>query len=138
MKKTYKLVDLDCANCAAKMERAIAELPEVKAVSVSFLKQKMSVELDDESIRDEVMDKIVKLIAKVEPDCELNKKKKKNRKKVSFIFSSVWRCSWQACSAGDMCAWASCWRPGPSRAGPWCARPCAISPGAAYSTSIFL
>ena len=71
MKKTYKLVDLDCANCAAKMERAIAELPEVKAVSVSFLKQKMSVELDDESIRDEVMDKIVNLIAKVEPDCEL-------------------------------------------------------------------
>ena len=71
MKKTYKLVDLDCANCAAKMERAIAELPEVKAVSVSFLKQKMSVEFDDESIRDEVMDKIVKLIAKVEPDCEL-------------------------------------------------------------------
>ena len=71
MKKTYKLVDLDCANCTAKMERAIAELPEVKAVSVSFLKQKMSVELDDESIRDEVMDKIVKLIAKVEPDCEL-------------------------------------------------------------------
>ena len=71
MKKKFKLEDLDCANCAAKMERAIAELPEVKAVSVSFLKQKMSVELDDESIRDEVMDKIVKLIAKVEPDCEL-------------------------------------------------------------------
>lgn len=71
MKKTYKLVDLDCANCAAKMERAIAELPEVRAVNVSFLKQKMSVELEDESIRDEVMDKIVKLIAKVEPDCEL-------------------------------------------------------------------
>ncbi len=71
MKKSYKLVDLDCANCAAKMERAIAELPEVKAVNVSFLKQKLSVELDDESIRDEVMEKIVKLIAKVEPDCEL-------------------------------------------------------------------
>ena len=71
MKKTYKLTDLDCANCAAKMERAIAELPEVKAVSVSFLKQKMSVELDDESIRDEVMDKIKDVIARVEPDCEL-------------------------------------------------------------------
>ena len=71
MKKSYKLIDLDCANCAAKMERAIAELPEVKAVSVSFLKQKMSVELDDESVRDEVMEKIVKLIAQVEPDCEL-------------------------------------------------------------------
>ncbi|MBR4131703.1 MAG: cation transporter [Oscillospiraceae bacterium] len=71
MKKTYKLIDLDCANCAAKMERAIAELPEVKSVSVSFLKQKMSVELEDESIRDEVMKKIVRLIEKVEPDCEL-------------------------------------------------------------------
>ena len=53
------------------MERAIAELPEVKSVSVSFLKQKMSVELEDESIRDEVMRKIVRLIEKVEPDCEL-------------------------------------------------------------------
>ena len=71
MKKTYKLIDLDCANCASKMERAIAELPEVKAVSVSFLKQKMSVELDDESIRDEVMDQIKDVIARVEPDCEL-------------------------------------------------------------------
>ena len=71
MKKTYKLVDLDCANCAAKMERAIAELPEVKAVSVSFFKQKMSVELEDESVRDEVMEKIVQVIQKVEPDCEL-------------------------------------------------------------------
>ena len=71
MKKTYKLIDLDCANCAAKMERAIAELPEVKAVNVSFLKQKMSVELEDERIRDEVMQKIARLIAKVEPDCEL-------------------------------------------------------------------
>ena len=71
MKKTYKLIDLDCANCAAKMERAIAELPEVKSVSVSFLKQKMSVELEDESIRDEVMQKIARLIEKVEPDCEL-------------------------------------------------------------------
>ena len=71
MKKTYKLIDLDCANCAAKMERAIAELPEVKSVSVSFLKQKLSVELEDESIRGEVMEKIARLIEKVEPDCEL-------------------------------------------------------------------
>ena len=71
MKKSYKLVDLDCANCAAKMERAIAELPEVKAVSVSFFKQKMSVELEDESRRDEVMEEIRQVIARVEPDCEL-------------------------------------------------------------------
>ena len=71
MKKTYRLVDLDCANCAAKIERAVAELPEVEAVSVSFLKQKMSVTLADESVRDEVMQRIQALIARVEPDCEL-------------------------------------------------------------------
>ncbi len=71
MKKSYQLVDLDCANCAAKMERAIAELPEVQSVSVSFLKQKLTVELEDESLRAEVMEKIAAVIARVEPDCEL-------------------------------------------------------------------
>ena len=39
MKKTFKLQDLDCANCAAKMENAIAKLPEVSAVTVSFMTQ---------------------------------------------------------------------------------------------------
>ncbi len=71
MKKTYQLRDLDCANCAAKMERAIAALPEVKAVSVSFVTQRMCVELDDECLREEVMKKIVRLVKKVEPDCEV-------------------------------------------------------------------
>lgn len=71
MKKTYKMRDLDCANCAAKMERSIAALPEVTAVSVSFVTQKMSVELEDESCRDAVMQKIVRLVKKVEPDCEV-------------------------------------------------------------------
>ena len=71
MKKTYKMRDLDCANCAAKMERAISQLPEVKSVSVSFLSQKMSVELEDESCRDAVMQQVVRLVRKVEPDCEV-------------------------------------------------------------------
>lgn len=71
MKKTYKMRDLDCANCAAKMERAISQLPEVTSASVSFLGQKMSVELEDEACRDEVMKKIVRLVKKVEPDCEV-------------------------------------------------------------------
>lgn len=71
MKKTYQLRDLDCANCAAKMERAIAQLPEVETVSISFLRQKMSVDIKDESCRDEVMQKIIRLIKKVEPDCEV-------------------------------------------------------------------
>ena len=71
MKKTYQLRDLDCANCAAKMERAISALPGVTAASVSFMTQKMSVELEDETKRDEIMKKIVRLVKKVEPDCEV-------------------------------------------------------------------
>ena len=71
MKKTYKMQDLECANCAAKMERSISQLPEVTAVSISFLSQKMTVELADETCRDEVMRKIVRLVKKVEPDCEV-------------------------------------------------------------------
>jgi copper chaperone CopZ len=68
MKKTFKLVDLDCANCAAKMEDAINKLPEVKSATVSFMTQKLTVEADDV---DAVMDAVVKCIAKVEPDCEV-------------------------------------------------------------------
>ncbi|MDY4818354.1 MAG: cation transporter, partial [Lachnospiraceae bacterium] len=41
MRKTFKLEDLDCANCAAKMEEAIKKLPGVKRVSVNFMTQKM-------------------------------------------------------------------------------------------------
>lgn len=47
MKKTYKLTDLDCANCAAKMENAIKKIDGVSDASVSFLTQKLTVEADD-------------------------------------------------------------------------------------------
>ena len=43
MKKVFKLIDLDCANCAAKMENAIKELPEVEDAVVSFMTQKMTI-----------------------------------------------------------------------------------------------
>ena len=68
MKKVYKLEDLDCANCAAKMERAIAKLEGVKSVTVSFLTQKMTIETeaDDQTA---LMQQVVKLCKKVEPDC---------------------------------------------------------------------
>ena len=71
MKKTYKLTDLDCANCAAKMENAIAKLDGVKSVTVSFLTQKMTIETegDDQS---ELMKQVVKLCKKVEPDCVIH------------------------------------------------------------------
>ena len=47
MKKTFKLVDLDCANCAAKMEAAVQKIDGVTAASVSFMAQKMTIEGDD-------------------------------------------------------------------------------------------
>ena len=68
MKKTYKLIDLDCANCAAKMEAAIKNLPGVTDATVSFLTQKMTIEADD---LDAVIKDVVKCIKKVEPDCEV-------------------------------------------------------------------
>ena len=68
MKKTFKLNDLDCANCAAKMEAAIKKLPGVTDATVSFLTQKMTIEADD---LDAIMKDVVKCIKKVEPDCEV-------------------------------------------------------------------
>lgn len=70
MKKTFKLRDLDCANCAAKMENAIAKLPGVESVSVNFVLQKMTLQAPDERFQ-EVLQAAVKAIRKVEPDCEV-------------------------------------------------------------------
>lgn len=68
MKKTFKLIDLDCANCAAKMEDAINKLPGITSATVSFLTQKMTIEADDV---DAVMKDVVKCCRKVEPDCQI-------------------------------------------------------------------
>ncbi len=68
MRKTYRLEDLDCANCAAKMETAIRKLPGVKDASVSFLTQKMIIEADDVPA---LMPQIVRCISRVEPDCRV-------------------------------------------------------------------
>ena len=70
MKKTFKLEDLDCANCAAKMEAAIRKLEGVTSASVSFMTQKLTIEADDDRF-DEVVKAAVKCIAKVEPDCRV-------------------------------------------------------------------
>ena len=70
MKKTFKLIDLDCANCAAKMETAIKKIDGVSDASVSFMAQKMTVEADDVRF-DSIMKQIVKACKKVEPDCEI-------------------------------------------------------------------
>ena len=70
MKKTYKLIDLDCANCAAKMERAIKKIKGVNDASVSFMAQKLIIDADDERF-DEIMQETVKVCRRVEPDCTI-------------------------------------------------------------------
>ena len=70
MKKKFKLEDLDCANCAAKMEAAIKEIPGVLNASVNFLAQKMTIEADDDKF-DDIVKKAVECISKVEPDCRV-------------------------------------------------------------------
>ena len=70
MKKTFQMIDLDCANCAAKMEAAIKKLDGVNDASVSFLSQKMTIDAEDDKF-DEIVKQAVKVCKKVEPDCEI-------------------------------------------------------------------
>lgn len=70
MKKKFKLQDLDCANCAAKMEDAIGKLEGVNDASVSFLTQKLTLDADDERF-EEILDQAVKVCRRVEPDCKI-------------------------------------------------------------------
>lgn len=70
MKKVFKLEDLDCANCAAKMENAIQKINGVNSASISFMMQKLTIDLD-ESREKEIMDEAVKICKKIEPDCRI-------------------------------------------------------------------
>ena len=70
MKKKFKLQDLDCANCAAKMEEAIKKLDGVNDASVNFMMQKMTIDVEDSRF-DEIMKEVVTVCAKVEPDCKI-------------------------------------------------------------------
>lgn len=70
MKKTFKMIDLDCANCAAKMETAIKKIDGVSDASVNFMTQKMTIEADDARF-DAIVKEAVKICKKVEPDCEI-------------------------------------------------------------------
>ena len=70
MKKTFKLIDLDCANCAAKMEDAINKIDGVTAATVSFIQQRLTIEADEGRF-DDIMAQVVKVCKKVEPDCTI-------------------------------------------------------------------
>ena len=68
MRKAFKLQDLDCANCAAKMENAISNIDGVRSATVSFMTQKLVIEADDDCF-DAVLDEAQRACSKIEPDC---------------------------------------------------------------------
>lgn len=76
MKKKFKMVDLDCANCAAKMEDAIKKIDGVNDATVSFMMQKLTIDADDARF-DEIMQEVVAVCKKVEPDCQISAVKRK-------------------------------------------------------------
>lgn len=70
MKKTYK-IDVDCANCAAKMEDAAKKTPGVANAVVNFMMLKMTVEFEEGADAKAVMQEVLKNCRKVEDDCEI-------------------------------------------------------------------
>lgn len=70
MKKKFKLEDLDCANCAAKMEAAINKIEGVEKATVSFMTQRLVIEADETRF-DDIMNQVVAVCRKVEPDCTI-------------------------------------------------------------------
>ena len=67
MKKTIKLIDLDCGHCAAKIENAVKKIDGVTNVSVSFIKQKMDIETPEDTFA-AIFVEAKNLIKKIEPD----------------------------------------------------------------------
>ena len=70
MKKSYK-IEVDCANCANKMEDAAKKTPGVKDATVNFMTLKMSVEFEESTDPKAVMQDVLKNCKKVEDDCEI-------------------------------------------------------------------
>ena len=70
MRKTYK-IEVDCANCANKMEEAAKKTAGIQNAAVNFMTQKMDVEFADGADEKAVMKAVLKACRKVEPDCEI-------------------------------------------------------------------
>ena len=71
MKKVYRLEDLDCANCAAKMEEAAKKTAGVKTAAVNFMTLKMAVEFEEGADSKAVMPQVLAACKRVEDDCEI-------------------------------------------------------------------
>ena len=72
MKKKFSLKNLDCANCAAKMEDAIRKLDGVNDASVIFMTQKLVVDADEARF-EEIMDKAAAICRRINPDCSIER-----------------------------------------------------------------
>ena len=70
MRKSLKLDEIDCANCALKLEDAIKKVDGVDDAKVNFMTQKLTLTAPDDRF-DDVLDRVVALAAKIEPDCEI-------------------------------------------------------------------
>lgn len=70
MKKIFKIENIDCANCAAKIEDGIKKIDGVKSCSLSFFAEKLIIEADSENF-DSIIKEALKIAKKVEPDCEI-------------------------------------------------------------------
>lgn len=70
MKKRFDMEDLDCANCAAKMEEAIKKIDGVIDATVSFMAQKLTIEAEEKDF-DKIMKQAVKAVKKIDSDCEI-------------------------------------------------------------------
>lgn len=72
MKKTFKLEGLDCANCAAKIEKAVSKLKGVSSATVNFMTTKMTIEGEDENF-DDIIKAAADIVKKYEPDVVVKK-----------------------------------------------------------------
>ena len=70
MKKVFRMKELDCANCAAKMEVGINKIDGVTKATISFMTQRLTLEYEDGRL-EEILEKAQQVIAKIEPDCQL-------------------------------------------------------------------
>ena len=70
MKKTFKIEDLDCPNCAAKLEKAVQKTEGVVSASVNFMLSRLTLEADDAAF-DDVVKRVIKAVKKSNPDCKI-------------------------------------------------------------------
>ena len=70
MKVKFKIKGIDCANCAAELEKAIQKIDGVTEASLSFMTEKLVMEIEDDR-KDEILKNLKKVVKKEEPDCTI-------------------------------------------------------------------